>query len=133
MSMDEFLRVGEAVRMLAFHLGQRFGSNGHAHLNTAQDRLLEAAKAGTVSIVAGPKSWSGSGAFPLPAECVHGLTTSNVDWDNSLFDATADAPVEATASIQQLHSGPSTLWVPLSEFAGAFGIDNDTVGRWNRR
>ena len=45
LSTDEFIRIGDAARLLAFHLGQRFASNGHAHLGTARDKLLNAAKA----------------------------------------------------------------------------------------
>src|SRR5271170_4111274 len=102
LSTDEFIRIGDAARLLAFHLGQRFASNGHAHLGTARDRLLDAAKSGAFPIVAGTESWSVTASFPLPAECVHGLSVDNIDWDESIFDASADAPVEATAAIQQL-------------------------------
>jgi len=133
MSTDEFLRIGDAARLLAFHLGQRFGSNGHAHIATAQDKLLDAAKTGEFPIVAGTESWSVSASFSLPMECVHGLHSGNIDWDASVFDASADVPVEATAAIQQLHSGPATLWVPMKDFTGTFGIRGDTVGRWNKR
>ena len=74
LSTDEFIRIGDAARLLAFHLGQRFASNGHAHLGTARDKLLNAAKDGEFPIVAGTESWSVAASFPLPAECVHGLT-----------------------------------------------------------
>jgi hypothetical protein len=133
LSTDEFIRIGDAARLLAFHLGQRFASNGHAHLGTARDKLLNAAKDGEFPIVAGTESWSVAASFPLPAECVHGLTADNIDWDDSIFDASSDAPVAATAAIQQLHSGPAVLWVPMAGVTGGFGIDPDTVGRWNRR
>ena len=53
----------DAARLLAFHLGQRFGSNGHAHLATAQGRLLEAARTGEFPIVAGTESWSVAASF----------------------------------------------------------------------
>ena len=133
MSTDEFLRIGDAARLLAFHLGQRFGSNGHAHLDTARDRLLEAAKTGEFPIVAGTESWSVAASFSLPMECVHGLHAGNIDWDDSVFDASSDIPVEATAAVQQLHTGPAVLWVPLADVGATFGIDADTIGRWNRR
>jgi hypothetical protein len=133
LTSDEFIRIGDAARLLAFHLGQRFQSNGHAHLETARRKLLDGAKNGSFPIVAGTKIWSGNASFSLPAECVHGLSTDNIDWDDSIFDASADAPVEATAVVQQLHSGPATLWVPAPEFTKTFGIDGQTVGRWNRR
>lgn len=133
MSTDEFLRIGDAARLLAFYLGQRFGSNGHAHLGTAQGKLLDAAKTGDVPIVAGTESWSVAASFSLPMECVHGLHSGNIDWDNSVFDASSDVPVEATAAIQQLHNGPSVLWVPMADFTALFGIPSDIVGRWNRR
>lgn len=133
MSTDEFLRIGSAARLLAFHLGQRFGSTGLPHVETARDKLLGAAKSGDVSIVAGPKSWSGAASFPLPAECAQGLTAANIDWDNSVFDASADVPFEATAAVQQLHSGPSTLWVPMGDFTRVFAIDAETVKRWDKR
>jgi hypothetical protein len=133
MGTDEFIRVGDAARLLAFFFGQRFASTGRAHLATARDRLLDAAKAGEFPIVAGPQVWPGAGSFPLPSECVSGLTVDNIDWDESVFDASADVPMEATASIQQLHAAPAILWVPMEGFAGSFGIDEGTVGRWNRR
>jgi hypothetical protein len=133
MSTDEFLRIGDAARLLAFHLGQRFASTGHAHLGTARDRLLDAARSGAFSIVAGTESWSTGASFPLPAECVEGLTVDNIDWDESIFDASSDMPVAATAAVQQLHAGPATLWVPTGGFTGKFGIDGQTIGRWNRR
>lgn len=132
-STDEFIRIGDAARLLAFHLGQRFASNGHAHLGTARDKLLNAAREGDFPIVAGTESWSVAASFPLPAECVHGLTADNINWDDSIFDASSDAPVAATAAIQQLHSGPAVLWVPMAPFTGGFGIGADTIGRWNRR
>ncbi len=133
MSPDEFIRIGDAARLLAFSFGQRFASNGHAHLATARDRLLDAAKSGAFAIVAGAEFWSGAASFSLPAECVDGLSAANIDWDDSVFDATSDAPVAATAAIQQLHSGPATLWVPIAGFAANFRIDAPTIGRWNRR
>ena len=133
MSTEEFLRIGDAARLLAFHLGQRFGSNGHAHLATAQGRVLEAARTGEFPIVAGTESWSVAASFPLPMECVHGLHPGNIDWDDSVFDASAEVPVEATAAVQQLHSGPAVLWVPFADFGKTFGIDADTLGRWKRR
>jgi hypothetical protein len=133
MGSDDFLRIGDAARLLAFHLGQRFQSNGIAHLETARNKVLDRAKAGDFPIVAGTKSWSGDAAFTLPAECVHGLSIANIDWDESVFDASADAPVEATASVQLLHNGPATLWAPTGDFTAAFGIDAPTIGRWNRR
>jgi hypothetical protein len=131
--MDEFLRIGAAARLLAFHLGQRFTSNGHAHLETARARLLDAARLGIFPIIAGTESWSIAASFALPAECVHGLGTANIDWDESVFDASSDAPVEATAAIQQLHSRPATLWVPTAAFMKNFGIGDDIVTRWNSR
>jgi hypothetical protein len=130
---DEFIRIGDAARLLAFHLGQRFGSNGHAHLATARDKLMEAAQNGEFPIVAGTESWSVAASFHLPAECVHGLNSGNIDWDDSIFDASSDAPMAATAAIQQLHSGPAVLWVPMSGLADSFKIDSETVGKWNRR
>jgi hypothetical protein len=133
LSTDEFIRIGDAARLLAFHLGQRFGSNGHAHLGTAREKLLNAAKEGEFPIIAGTESWSVTASFPLPAECVHGLHTGNIDWDDSIFDASSDTPVAATAAIQQLHSGPAVLWVPFAGVTVSFGIDAQTVGRWNRR
>jgi hypothetical protein len=133
MGTDEFMRIGDAARLLAFSLGQRFASNGHAHLATARDKLLDAAKSGAFAILAGTESWSGAASFSLPAECVEGLSAVNIDWDDSVFDASSDAPVAATAAIQQLHSGPATLWVPTGDFASNFGIDGQTIGRWNRR
>ncbi|MDB5392915.1 MAG: hypothetical protein JWM91_421 [Rhodospirillales bacterium] len=133
MSTDEFIRIGDAARLLAFHLGQRFASNGHAHLGTARDKLLTAAQNGEFPIVAGTESWSVAASFPLPAECVHGLKADNIDWDESVFDASSDAPVAATAAIQQLHSGPAVLWVPTAGVTGSFKIDSQTVGKWNRR
>jgi len=133
MSSDEFIRIGDAVRLLAFHLGQRFASNGHAHLGTARDKLLDAAKGGAFAIVAGTESWSVAASFPLPAECVEGLNIDNIDWDDSIFDASTAMPYAATATVQQLHSGPATLWVPKAQFMKNFGIDDATFGRWNRR
>jgi len=133
MSSDEFIRIGDAVRLLAFHLGQRFASTGHAHLGTAREKLLDAAKTGAFPIVAGTESWSVAASFPLPAECVEGLDTDNIDWDDSIFDASTAMPMAATATVQQLHSGPATLWVPKVAFTKRFGIDDATVGRWNRR
>ena len=133
MGKDEFIRIGDAARLLAFHLGQRFASNSHAHLGTARDKLLDAAKGGALPIIAGTESWSVAASFPLPSECVYGLNRDNIDWDDSVFDASSDTPVEATAAVQQLHSGPATLWVPMADFTGSFGIDRDTVGRWSRR
>jgi len=67
LSTDEFIRIGDAARLLAFHLGQRFASNGHAHLGTARDKLLNAAKEGDFPIVAGTESWSVAASFALPA------------------------------------------------------------------
>jgi hypothetical protein len=133
MSKDEFFRIGDAARLLAYQLGQRLGSDGHAHLATARDRLLEAAQTGEFPIVAGTDTWSGAASFPLPMECVHGLHAGNIDWDNSIFDASSDVPVEATAAVQHLHSGPATLWVPMEAFAATFGIQSETVGQFNRR
>mgnify|MGYP001554877482 FL=1 len=133
MSTDEFIRIGDAARLLAFHLGQRFGSTGQPHLGTARDKLLEAARTGEFPIVAGTASWSTAASFPLPMECVNGLHAGDIHWDESVFDASSDVPVEATAAVQQLHAGPAVLWVPLSGFSAAFGIDADTIGRWNRR
>jgi hypothetical protein len=133
LSTDEFIRIGDAARLLAFHLGQRFASNGHAHLGTARDKVLTAAQNGEFPIVAGTESWSMAASFPLPAECVHGLNTDNIDWDDSVFDASSDAPVAATAAIQQLHSGPAVLWVPMAGITSSFKIDGQTVGKWNRR
>jgi len=133
MSTEEFLRIGDAARLLAYHLGQRFGSNGHAHLATAQARLLEAAQTGEFPIVAGTESWSVAASFALPMECVHGLHPGNIDWDESVFDASSEVPVEATAAVQQLHAGPAVLWVPFADFGRTFGIDADTLGRWKRR
>jgi hypothetical protein len=130
---EEFIRIGEAARLLAFHLGQRFESGAEPHLGTARGKLLDAAKTGKFSIVAGPKAWSGAAAFPLPMECALGLDSDHIDWDASIFDASADIPIEATAAIQHIHSGPSTLWVPLRLLTETFGIDDQTVGRWNRR
>ena len=69
----------------------------------------------------------------LPAECVEGLNIDNIDWDDSIFDASTAMPVAATATVQQLHAGPATLWVPKGSFARHFGIDDATFGRWNRR
>ncbi len=133
MGSDDFIRIGDAARLLAFHFGQRFQLNGHAHIATARDRLLDGARTGKFPIVAGTKTWSVAASFSLPPECVHGLTAGNIDWDASIFDASSDVPVEATAVVQQLHAIPATLWVPLAEFAGALGIDPATIGRWNRR
>ena len=133
MGTDEFIRIGDAARLLAFHLGQRFASNGHAHLGTAREKILAAALNGEFPIVAGTESWSVAASFPLPAECVHGLHTDNIDWDDSVFDASSDAPMAATAAIQQLHSGPAVLWVPMTGVTGSFKIDAQTVGKWNRR
>jgi hypothetical protein len=133
MSTDEFMRIGDAARLLAFSYGQRFASNGHAHLATARDRLLDAARTGDFPIVAGTQSWSVSASFPLPSECVLGLTPENIDWDESIFDASADVPMAATASIQQLHSAPSILWVPTAAVMASFGIDDAMVRRWNTR
>lgn len=133
MGSDEFIRVGDAARLLAFHYGQRFGSNGHAHLDTAREKLLAAAQDGGVPIFAGTQSWSTAASFPLPSECVLGLDAGNIDWDESVFDASADVPVVATASIQHLHSAPAVLWVPVGAFTASFGIDQDTVGRWHKR
>ncbi len=130
---DEFLRIGDAARLLAFHLGQRFASGARPHLATARARLLDAARTGHMPIVAGTDTWSVAASFALPTECVHGLAVENIDWDESIFDASSDAPMAATAAIQQLHAAPSTLWVPLTGFMENFGIDQDTVGRWNRR
>ena len=123
MSTDEFIRIGDAARLLAFHLGQRFASNGHAHLGTARDKVLNAAKEGDFPIVAGTESWSVAASFALPAECVHGLTADNINWDDSIFDASSDAPVAATAAIQQLHSGPG----------GAVGADGALHRRLRHR
>ena len=133
MSTEEFIRIGEAARLLAFHLGQRFASDGKAHLDTARDKLLTAAKDGELPIVAGTESWSVAASFALPAECVHGLHAGNIDWNESVFDASSDTPVAATAAIQQLHSGPAVLWVPMADMASCFSIDSATVGRWARR
>ena len=133
MSTDEFIRIGDAARLLAFHLGQRFASNGHAHLGTARGKILDAARAGEFPIVAGTESWSVSASFPLPSECVYGLDSDNIDWDESIFDGTFSIPVAATAAVQQLHSGPAVLWVPMSGLSDSFKIDSATVGRWNRR
>ena len=134
MKRDEFIRMGEAARLLAFHLGQRFGSTGLAHLETARGKLLDAAREGSLAIVAGPESWAdGAASFKLPMECVHGLHTGNIDWDESVFDASSDVPVEATAAIQQLHSGPSTLWVPLSDLSASFQIGRETISRFAQR
>jgi hypothetical protein len=133
LSSEEFLRIGDAARLLAFHLGQRFGSNGHAHLETARDKVLSAARDGDFPIVAGTESWSMAASFPLPSECVGGLASNNIDWNESVFDASSDIPVEATGAIQQLHSSPAVLWVPMKGFSETFGIDAATAGRWNRR
>jgi hypothetical protein len=133
LGIDEFIRIGDAARLLAFHLGQRFASNGHAHLGTARERLLIAAQNGEFPIVAGTESWSVAASFALPAECVHGLNTDNIDWDESIFDASSDMPVAATAAVQQLHSGPAVLWVPVAGITRTFKIDGSTVGKWNRR
>jgi hypothetical protein len=133
MISDQFMRIGDAARLLAFHFGQRFASDGHVHLASARDRLLDAARDGAFPIVAGSHSWSVAASFPLPAECVSGLSAANIDWDGSVFDASADAPMAATAIVRRLHSAPATLWVPLDGFTGSFGIDQDTVMRWNRR
>ncbi len=133
LSSEEFLRIGDAARLLAFHLGQRFGSNGHAHLETARDKVLGAARNGDFPIVAGTESWSMAASFPLPSECVDGLASNNIDWNDSIFDASSDIPVEATGAIQQLHSSPAVLWVPMESFSETFGIDAATAGRWNRR
>ncbi len=130
---EDFLRVGDAARLIAFHLGQRFASGADPHLSTARQKLLDAAKEGKFSIIAGAKTWSGTASFSLPMECALGLDSEHIDWDSSTFDASADVPIAATASIQQLHSGPSTLWVPLDRLADAFSIDRETVGRWYRR
>jgi hypothetical protein len=136
---DEFIRIGDAARLLAFHLGQRFRSDGHAHLATARDRLLQRARAGALPVVAGTPgiagtdAWPGAAAWPLPPECVQGLTPSSIDWDASLFDASAGMPVQATPVVRQLHAGPATLWVPLPELAESFGIDAATIERWHRR
>jgi hypothetical protein len=133
LSTDEFIRIGDAARLLAFHLGQRFASNGHAHLATARDKILDAARLGEFPIVAGTESWSVAASFPLPSECVNGLNADNIDWNDSIFDGTFNIPFAATASIQQLHSGPAVLWVPMAGLSGSFKIDSETVGRWNRR
>lgn len=133
MSTDEFIRIGDAARLLAFHLGQRFASNGHAHLGTARGKILTAAQDGRFPIVAGTESWSVTASFPLPSECVNGLNPDNIDWDDSIFDASSDMPVAATAAVQQLHSGPAVLWVPMAGLTESFGIDSQTVGKWNRR
>jgi hypothetical protein len=133
LSTDEFIRIGDAARLLAFHLGQRFASNGHAHLGTAREKILDAARSGEFPIVAGTESWSIAASFPLPSECVNGLSTDNIDWDDSVFDGTFAMPVAATAAVQQLHVGPAVLWVPMAALSGSFKIDDATVGRWNRR
>jgi hypothetical protein len=133
LSTDDFIRIGDAARLLAFHLGQRFASNGHAHLGTARDKILDAARSGAFPIVAGTESWSVAASFPLPSECVNGLSADNIDWDDSVFDGTFAMPVAATASVQQLHAGPAVLWVPMAGLSDSFKIDAATIGRWNRR
>jgi hypothetical protein len=133
MGTGEFMQIGDAARLLAFHLGERFASAAQTHMGTARDRLLDAAKGGRFPIVAGTGSWSVAASYSLPGECVQGLEVENIDWENSVFDASADVPMEATAAIQHLHSSPAVLWVPVEEFAGSFGIQPETIGRWNRR
>jgi hypothetical protein len=127
----ETLLLADAAHLLAIHLERRVPRERDAHLQIARRRMIEAAKSGAFTIVAGSRLWPVVTWFPLPPECVQGLDAESIDWENSAFDASSGAPMAATPTVQGLHAGPSTLLVALGSFVEAFGIDDQTLRRWN--
>jgi len=109
MSSDEFIRIGDAVRLLAFHLGQRFASNGHAHLarratscwTLPRARFRDRGRHRILSVAA---------SFPLRPNAWKAQHRQH-RLDDSIFDASTAMPYaarnRAAASFRS-----RTLWVP---------------------
>jgi hypothetical protein len=132
MSTVEFMRVGEAVELIAFALGRRLNASAGAYRGIAEERLLEAARAGDIAFIAGTETWRSAVSFPLPLDCVHGLSLDLIDWRASTVEIPGGVPIQATQAVQELHTGRSTLWVSAALVLDHFGIEDAAFDDWSR-
>jgi hypothetical protein len=132
MSAEDFMRIGEAAELIAFALGRRLSGAAAVYRETARLRLLEAAQAGRLPFIAGAQTWRSAVSFPLPPECVHGLSLDLIDWQASTVDVRGGVAIQATEAIQEFHTGPSTLWVSTALIETGFGIEDSALAEWRR-